>query len=253
MCLLLLLLSKIASKTSVAWPSCSATLTHPKLHAATIAFVASWRESMFAPFLSFWPVGFSFKHLCRQLNNLMEQITSTKCQTFRDTGVHCKCQQARATQATQDRLIREVETCLNVLHTLLDMPSGHTRVEISGHHKFAKKLISWRLHLCWEGDVFHSRWACREKSQLLLLDECPCCGCLGFAKVQLSIRWKRVSSEKSSSSLVSSSFKSWTPVACVVCSCVVGWVVVVVLVEVVGCAGCLSLLFMNSPSIAPHF
>ena len=39
----------------------------------------------------------------------------------------------------------------------------------------------------------------------------------------------------------------------VVCSCVVGWMVVVVLVDVVGRAGCLSLLFMKSLSIASHF
>ena len=38
-----------------------------------------------------------------------------------------------------------------------------------------------------------------------------------------------------------------------VCSCVVGWVVVVVLVVVAGRADCLSLLFMKSPSIASHF
>ena len=38
-----------------------------------------------------------------------------------------------------------------------------------------------------------------------------------------------------------------------VSSCVVGWVVVVVLVEVVGRAGCLSLLFMKSLSMASHF
>ena len=38
-----------------------------------------------------------------------------------------------------------------------------------------------------------------------------------------------------------------------VCSCVVGWVVVVVLVQVVGGAGCFSLLFMKSLSIASHF
>ena len=41
----------------------------------------------------------------------------------------------------------------------------------------------------------------------------------------------------SSSSLMSSSFWSWALVVCVVCSCVVGWVVVVVLVKVVGRAG----------------
>ena len=46
----------------------------------------------------------------------------------------------------------------------------------------------------------------------------------------------------SSSSLVSSSFWSCASVVYVVCSCVVGWVIVVVLVEVVGRAGGLSLL-----------
>ena len=39
----------------------------------------------------------------------------------------------------------------------------------------------------------------------------------------------------------------------VVCSCVVGWVVVVVLAAVVGRAGCLSLLFVKSLSIASYF
>ena len=60
-------------------------------------------------------------------------------------------------------------------------------------------------------------------------------------------------SSVSSSSLVSSSFWSWASVVYVVCSCVVGWVVVVVLADVVGCAGCLSLLFMKSLSIAFQF
>ena len=36
------------------------------------------------------------------------------------------------------------------------------------------------------------------------LDECPCCSCLGFAELQLSIRWERMSSVPSS--LVSSSY-----------------------------------------------
>ena len=53
-------------------------------------------------------------------------------------------------------------------------------------------------------------------------------------------------SSVSSSSLVSSSFSSWASVVYVVCSCVVGWVVVVVLAEVVGRAGCLGLLLMKS-------
>ena len=39
----------------------------------------------------------------------------------------------------------------------------------------------------------------------------------------------------------------------VVWSCVVGWVVVVVVIGVVGRAGCLSLLLMKSLSIASHF
>ena len=60
-------------------------------------------------------------------------------------------------------------------------------------------------------------------------------------------------SSVSSSSLVSSSFWSWASVVYVVCSCVVGWVVVVVLADVVGRAGCLSLLFMKSLSIAFQF
>ena len=55
-----------------------------------------------------------------------------------------------------------------------------------------------------------------------------------------------------SSSSVSSSFWSWPLVVCVVRSCVVGWTVVVVLVEVVGRAGCLSLLFMKWLPIATH-
>ena len=38
----------------------------------------------------------------------------------------------------------------------------------------------------------------------------------------------------------------------VVCSCVLGWVVAVVLTQVVGRAGCLSLLFMKSISTASH-
>ena len=42
-----------------------------------------------------------------------------------------------------------------------------------------------------------------------------------------------MSNVASSSSLVSSSFWSWALVVRVVCSCVVGWVVVVVLIEVV--------------------
>ena len=56
-----------------------------------------------------------------------------------------------------------------------------------------------------------------------------------------------------SSSLVSSSFWSFALVLYVFCSCVTGWVVVVVLVEVVGRAGCLSLLFMKLLSTATHF
>ena len=58
----------------------------------------------------------------------------------------------------------------------------------------------------------------------------------------------------SSSSLVSSSFWLWASVVYVVCSWVVGWVVVVVLVGgVVGRAGCLSLVFMKSLSMASYF
>ena len=60
-------------------------------------------------------------------------------------------------------------------------------------------------------------------------------------------------SNVSSSSLVSSSFWSRASVVYVVCSCVVGWVVVVVVVEVAGRAGCSSLLFMKSLSVASHF
>ena len=56
-----------------------------------------------------------------------------------------------------------------------------------------------------------------------------------------------------SSSLVSSSCWSLALVLYVFRSCVTGWVVVVVLVEVVGRAGCLSLLFMKFVFIASHF
>ena len=55
------------------------------------------------------------------------------------------------------------------------------------------------------------------------------------------------------SSVSSSPFGSWALVVYVVRSCVVGWVVVVVLVEVVGRAGCLTLLFLTSVLIASHF
>ena len=55
------------------------------------------------------------------------------------------------------------------------------------------------------------------------------------------------------SSLVSSPFESRASVVFVVCSCVVSWVVVVVVADVVGCAGCLSPLLMKSPSTAFHF
>ena len=55
----------------------------------------------------------------------------------------------------------------------------------------------------------------------------------------------------SSSSLVSSLF--WSSVTHVVFSCVAGLVVPVLLVEVVGRAGRLSLLFMISLSNASHF
>jgi len=48
------------------------------------------------------------------------------------------------------------------------------------------------------------------------LDESPCCGCLAFAEVQLSVSRERMSSVPSSS-LVSSSFSSW---AFVVYACV---------------------------------
>ena len=40
---------------------------------------------------------------------------------------------------------------------------------------------------------------------------------------------------------------------CCVCSCVVGWVVAVVVMEVVGRVGCLSLLFTKSLSVESHF
>ena len=42
------------------------------------------------------------------------------------------------------------------------------------------------VHLCQEGAAFHSECVYREKS-CCFLDECPCCSCLGFAEVQLSI------------------------------------------------------------------
>ena len=50
-------------------------------------------------------------------------------------------------------------------------------------------------------------------------------------------------SSSSSSSLVTSSFRS----------CVLGWIVVVVVMGVVGRAGCLSLLLVKSLSVASHF
>ena len=62
--------------------------------------------------------------------------------------------------------------------------------------------------MCWEGAPFH--WFC------------------GGSTIN------ELREVLSSSSLVTSSFWSWALVVCVVCSCVVGWVVVVVLVEVVG-------------------
>ena len=55
-----------------------------------------------------------------------------------------------------------------------------------------------------------------------------------------------------SSSCSSSSFWTLVLVVPVVWSCVVGWVVVVVVIKIVGRAGCLSLLPVKSLSIASH-
>ena len=61
------------------------------------------------------------------------------------------------------------------------------------------------------------------------------------------------SSSFSSSSLGPPSSWSWASVVCVVCSFLVGWVVVVVVVRVTGRVGCWSLLFVKSLSTEPHF
>ena len=61
-----------------------------------------------------------------------------------------------------------------------------------------------------------------------------------------------MSSASPSSSLVSSTFWSCALVVYIGCSCVVGWVVVVVLAEVMGRAGRVRLPFMKKLSIASH-
>ena len=60
-------------------------------------------------------------------------------------------------------------------------------------------------------------------------------------------------SSVSSSSLVSFSFWLCALVVYVVCSCLVGWAVIVVVIWVVGRAGCLSLVLMKLLSTASHF
>ena len=66
--------------------------------------------------------------------------------------------------------------------------------------------------------------------------------CFAVAEIQLSILWERMSGV-SSSSLAPPLSKSWASVVYVVCSCVVGWVIVVVVMGgVVSRVRCLGLL-----------
>ena len=85
------------------------------------------------------------------------------------------------------------------------------------------------------------------------LDECACGGCLRVAEVQLHfIERKSSVSSSCSSSLVPASFWFSALLVLFVLSCVVRWVVVVV-VMFVGRAGCLSLLLVKSFVMTSHF
>ena len=78
-----------------------------------------------------------------------------------------------------------------------------------------------------------------------------CCGCFGVAEVQLSIREKMssVSSSSLSSSLLPPSSWSRAAAVYVVCSCVVGWVIVVV---VMGCGESCWFLESAAHTITVH-